>query len=127
MRISHNCLLAMSTQGRLIVNPDISAPITISNEVNAWLKQFPSKNEIRSTLFTFESNKLLGPDGVPFDFSKHHCSMVKNDVIVVVLWFFQKRLMIRPLNHTFVTLIPKKVASSTLLDYKADFVRWHTI
>lgn len=69
------------------------------------------------TLFSLDTNKSPDLEGIPDDILKHHWMSVKNELIVVVLWFFKKRRMVHSLNHTFVTLIPKKVASSSLPDY----------
>lgn len=100
--------------------PDLNIiiPITVSREVKAWLRYFPNENEIRTALFSFDSNKSPGPADIIVEVLKHHWPIVKKKLISTVLWFFENRKMIRVFNHTYVTLIPKKVASSTLADYR---------
>ena len=52
--------------------------------------------------------KALGPDGFPGLFFKHYWPTVGTQVVEDVQCFFKERWLPRSMNHTFITLIPKK-------------------
>lgn len=52
-----------------IVELNIEIPKVVSAKVNAWLQNFLNENEIRATLFAFESNQSPSLDGVSTDLS----------------------------------------------------------
>ena len=58
-------------------------------------------------MFQLGSHKALGPDGLPAFFYQDFWGIVKTDVINTVLAFFHSSSLFTPLNHTFITLIPK--------------------
>lgn len=101
----------------LIPYLNISYTVRVSAELNVWLRYFPSSDEIKNTLFGIATYKALGPDGVLGDFLKHHWMLIKEDLMAVVLFFFQKRHMLKVLNHTFVILVTEKEALTSLNDY----------
>ena len=58
-------------------------------------------------MFQLGSHKALEPDGLPAFFYQLFWGIVKADVINTVLAFFHFCSLFTPLNHTFITLIPK--------------------
>lgn len=48
------------------------------------------------------------PDGLSPLFFKFYWDVIKHKVIDAVQFFFREGYLIKPLNHTFITLIPKK-------------------
>uniref|UniRef100_A0A2N9GD61 Reverse transcriptase domain-containing protein n=1 Tax=Fagus sylvatica TaxID=28930 RepID=A0A2N9GD61_FAGSY len=51
--------------------------------------------------------KTPGPDGIPATFYQKFWSTVRIDIINMVKAFFHSGFMLKSLNHTFITLIPK--------------------
>ena len=59
------------------------------------------------TIFQLGSHKALGPDGIPTFFYQQYWEVVKIDVVNTIQAFFHLGSLFKPLNHTFLTLIPK--------------------
>lgn len=51
--------------------------------------------------------KALGPDGMPPLFYQHFWGMVDDDVMRSILSWLNSGTLPHPVNHTFITLIPK--------------------
>lgn len=96
-----------------------SAAMQVSPQLNSWMRAFLREEEIKYSLFSMPQGKDTGPDNITVDILQHCWSMVKNNIIVVTLFFFQNYYMLRSLNHTFITVIPKKPELSTLDDYRS--------
>jgi hypothetical protein len=90
----------------------------ISQEDNSFLCNIPSEEEIKETLFSMNSNKSPSPDSLPPLFFKHYWSIVKPEVIIAVQKFFQSGRLLKPLNHTFITLIPKIDGASSMNQFR---------
>ena len=52
--------------------------------------------------------KAPGPDGTPPLFFQHYWPMVEGDITQSVLSWLNLGILPHPLNHTHITLIPKK-------------------
>lgn len=79
----------------------------ISEEVNAALTRPVSMEEVKAAVFQMGPLKAPGSDGFPGLFYQKFWHVVGGDVFTAVLHFFQEGHMLRELNHTNVTLIPK--------------------
>lgn len=62
----------MPTTTNMLIDLNITIDRVVSMEVNVWLCHFSHESEIRSTLFSIESNKLSGSDGIPIDLLKFY-------------------------------------------------------
>lgn len=62
--------------------------------------------------------KSPGTNGVAVEILVHHWEVIKEDILIAVLHFFNNRRMLRPLNPTFIVLIPKKEALSMIDEYR---------
>lgn len=51
--------------------------------------------------------KAPGPNGMPSLFYQHFWSMIDSDVTNSILSWLNKGTLPSPINHTFITLIPK--------------------
>jgi hypothetical protein len=65
--------------------------------------------EVRDTMFHMPSNKAPGPDGYTFEFFKTSWSIVGEDVVKAVKGFFDTGLLLKEVNYTILSLVPKKV------------------
>ena len=63
--------------------------------------------EIKTIVFSMDSDKAPEPDGMSALFFKHYRHLIGDDIVDGVLSFFRGDRMLREINHTFVTLIPK--------------------
>ena len=61
--------------------------------------------------------KAPGPDGKPPFFFQHFWPMIGGDVTHSVLSWLNSSTLPNPLNHTFITLIPKKKNPTLVLEY----------
>ena len=89
-------------------------PHSISFEENETLCAIPSDDEIKSVAFSIASSKSPGPDGMSASFYKSYWGTVSKEVITMVQSFFANGLMLKEMNHTFITLIPKTPNPSTI-------------
>jgi len=74
--------------------------------------------EIKAALFQMHLDKAPGPDGFNAFFFQRNWEMVKDNVVQSVLQFFKTRKILKHINHTFFTLIPKSNEASSLADYR---------
>jgi hypothetical protein len=86
---------------------DLLSPV-ITEDDSLNLYSIPSKSEVFQALSSLGSSKAPGPDGFTAIFYKTYWSHVSKDVLAYVNHFFQSSHMLKDLNHTFITLVPKK-------------------
>lgn len=65
--------------------------------------------EVKYVLYSMGRAKALGPDGIPIEFLLHHWEIMTKDIFNTIVFFFRKQQMSKVLNHSYLTLIPKKV------------------
>ena len=70
--------------------------------------------EIEDIVFQLGSYKAPGPDGIPAFFYHEYWSIVKFDNFNTVLAFFHTRSLLKSLNATYITLIPKALSKNVL-------------
>jgi hypothetical protein len=93
-------------------------PQCITNEDNEWLCRIPNYGEIKLAVFSLGSYKSPGPDGMLALFYKPYWSIVEIDVVNIVTSFFSNGHMLKAMNHTFLALIPKTNAASTVHQFR---------
>ena len=88
---------------------DLEKPIepSISAAENAKLLKIPSEGEIQRTIFEMNPLKAPGLDGMPGLFFKKFWHIVRNQLILTVQNFFRDGWLLKEMNETFITLIPK--------------------
>ena len=95
-------------------NPEItevdldSIPRIVTAEMNENLTENFQAWEIELALKQIAPLKAPGPDGMPPLFYQNFWELVRGDVIHDVLCFLNSGSIPNSLNHTFITLIPKK-------------------
>lgn len=91
-------------------------PTSLSSQDCMELQILPSDEEIKAVVFSMSNGKSPGPDGLTPLFFKFYRDIVTVQVIKAVQFFFSHGSLIRPLNHTFIALIPKR-ANPSLVDH----------
>ena len=81
------------------------------------LAQEVIREEIKHVMFSLKNNKAPGPDGFNAGFFKRIWHIVGEDVIKVVSSFFQTRRMLKEMNVTSISLIPKVANPMRLIDF----------
>ena len=82
-------------------------PNVITDHMNAALIAPFREDEVKEALKQMAPLKTLGPDGMPPLFYQHFYGVVDNDVTNSVLSWFNLGTIPHPINHTFITFIPK--------------------
>ncbi|XP_074299954.1 uncharacterized protein LOC141631144 [Silene latifolia] len=98
---------------------DIFTGITkhITNDEADWLRKPFSAKKVRKAVFQIEPLKSPGPDGIPAFFFQKCCWWIKSDFTRVVLSLLNSGRVLREVNFTFITLIPKGDNPETVQDY----------
>jgi len=96
----------------------VNIPTCISQADNLMLIKIPSISEIKDALFSIEANKTPGPDGFGAGFFQHYWEQIKGDFCQCVLEFFKNGKILKQINHTFITLIPKRSSPSETSHYR---------
>ena len=79
---------------------------TLSTQDCSLLNKPISSMGIEDTVFQLGPHKAPSSNGIPAFFYHEYWSIVKSDVNTVQA-FFHSGSLFKPLNHTFITLIPK--------------------
>lgn len=77
-----------------------------------------SEEEIRKVLFTMSNNKSPGQDGFPCEFFKTTWSVLSQDFTTAVQSVFRFGFLPKGVNSTILALIPKKLDSLEMKDYR---------
>jgi len=82
-------------------------PNLVTHNTNSLLTNIPSEVEIQDAVFALNEEGAPGPDGFGAIFFQSFWSIVKEDVIKVVLEFFVKGWLLPKYNSNTIVLIPK--------------------
>ena len=77
-----------------------------------------TEEEISETLFSMKSNKAPGPDGFSAEFFKAAWHIVGKEVVTAIKGFFTSGLLLKGVNATILTLVPKKINPSAMGDFR---------
>ncbi|XP_026459304.1 uncharacterized protein LOC113359963 [Papaver somniferum] len=106
------------------VNPNLDEnlynvlPSIISDEDNLALTRIPSNEEIHSTFKSMENWSAPGPEGFQAGFYKSQWDIVGEDVCLMVKRFFESMHILKQINNTYISLIPKKKKAISAADYR---------
>lgn len=95
----------------------ILSPCIIDAE-NELLTCIPSDEEIRNTLWKMHPWTYPGPDGYPPGFYQTMWDLVGSDTCKMVKAFFHTGYLLKQMNHSFITLIPKTSSPKTATDFR---------
>lgn len=115
-------------QDLLAVSPPTSVPLVaeIQDKLSRTLNDIQiqelsrpvSDEEIRSTLFSLASGKSPSPDGFNVDFFKRTWEIIGPSVLLAIRDFFINGHLLKEINATILTLIPKVPNASTVNDFR---------
>ena len=75
-------------------------------------------DKIVRVVFKSPKHKSPGPDGFPAEFYQITLSIIGNDVIKACQHFFSSGHILREMNCTFISLIPKNAGADSLENYR---------
>ena len=85
-------------------HPCLDAPFTLT--------------ELRTALFSIQPSKAPGPDGVQAHFFQREWDLIHPSLLELVNRILQSPLEIQQLNHTLLSLIPKKAVVEHVADFR---------
>ena len=74
--------------------------------------------KIELVVFQLGSNKSPGPDGIPTFFYQEYWNIVKQDILGTLHAFFHSGTLLKSLNKTFITLVPKNPIHEEVSHFK---------
>ncbi|KAE8661369.1 putative ATP binding protein [Hibiscus syriacus] len=77
-----------------------------------------SEEEVWDVIVHSDSNKAPGPDGLNLGFFKKFWTIMKDDVMLSFIDFFVGKEWDSEVNHSFISLIPKKANPEGLEDFR---------
>ncbi|KAJ6874155.1 hypothetical protein NC651_032856 [Populus alba x Populus x berolinensis] len=90
----------------------------INANSHEFLLALVSVDDIKRVLFSMDDNKAPGPDGYTSAFFKKSWSIVGEDLCSAVKDFFASREILKQINHSTITLVPKSANGNTAADYR---------
>jgi hypothetical protein len=96
---------------------DLFAPVISADDL-LHLCSIPLESEVFQALSSLGSSKAPGPDGFTALFYKKYWPHVSKDILACVSHFFQNHQLLHELNHTFITLVPKKSGSHSVHHFR---------
>ena len=93
-------------------------PHSITQEMNEKLTKAVEEGEIHETLFSINLEKAPGQDGMTPLFFQRFWSTIKSDIIPAIKAFFNSGFMLKSVNHTVISLIPKILHPTSLKNYR---------
>ena len=90
----------------------------ISMEEATWLERKMTEEEVWGAVKECGNNKSPGPDGFTARFIKKFWGILKEDLMKVFDWFWEKEYLSAGCNASFLTLIPKVANPVDLNDFR---------
>lgn len=95
-----------------------SIPNLVTREMNESLLRPIPLSKLEAVVFQMKRGKAPGPDGFPAKFFQEFWEVIKLDLLAVVQESLLNKQMLRSMNATFLTLIPKKVGDNALDNFR---------
>jgi len=107
-----------SARGVLLeLNGNLAFPVVTAEE-NADLIKPVTEDEIYTAVFQMDPHKAPGSDGFGASFYQDHWVVIKDLLCVAIKDFFQSRKLLKEVNHTLITLIPKVDNPKTTVQFR---------
>ena len=82
-------------------------PCLVTDEMNVDLVKEFTELEVKEALNQMAPLKVPSPDGMPPLFYQHFWVTMRHDVTSAILTWLNSGILPQPINHTFITLVPK--------------------
>ena len=93
-------------------------PELISIDQKEILDRLPIEDEVRMIIMSMNPNSAPGPDGIRGKFYQVCFDIIKDDLMAVVLSFFNGKVMPRYMTHACLVLLPKVDHPNQHKDYR---------
>ncbi|XP_071923241.1 uncharacterized protein [Coffea arabica] len=93
-------------------------PITITEHMNKDLTKKVDEIEIKNAFFSMDPNKAPGNDGMSPLFFQKFWSLIKKDLVNAIQGFFHHGVILKAINHTVISLIPKVDCPTEINQYR---------
>jgi len=90
----------------------------VSERDNDELTKPVSNSDIKNAIYSIGAEKSPGPDGMSAGFFHHYWDIVGPAICKAIKSFFLSGKLLEQVNHTFITLIPKKDNPISTNDYR---------
>uniref|UniRef100_A0A2N9IVN5 Reverse transcriptase zinc-binding domain-containing protein n=1 Tax=Fagus sylvatica TaxID=28930 RepID=A0A2N9IVN5_FAGSY len=107
-----------ANEGVMITTVSNLMEFSISYATKVLLEQAVTVDEVKSTIFSLGSDKAPGPDGFTACFFKKSWPIVGSDVCKAIQSFFQSRALLKEVNSTIITLVPKVPNPSSITEFR---------
>uniref|UniRef100_A0A803Q3C3 Reverse transcriptase domain-containing protein n=1 Tax=Cannabis sativa TaxID=3483 RepID=A0A803Q3C3_CANSA len=81
------------------------------------LAEYTAK-EVESAMFSIDKDKAPGPDGFGSAFFQDNWELVKSDLVEAVISFLSSGKILKEINTTTITLIPKSNCPKSVVDFR---------
>ncbi|XP_074315414.1 uncharacterized protein LOC141651610 [Silene latifolia] len=121
----HNQIRARQIQNKILQikdmkvhKPTVKVGPVITDDLKVLLLKPVTKDEIKTTMFSIPASKSPGPDGFTSQFYRDSWDIVGHDVVGPVKDFLTSGNMLKQVNTTTLTLIPKVKNPTYVLEYR---------
>ncbi|GJU30084.1 sodium/hydrogen exchanger 6, partial [Tanacetum coccineum] len=83
----------------------------LDNAMADFMVRDVSNDEVKSVIFSIGDDRAPGPDGFTAAFFKKAWDVVGGDITCTIRDFFSNGKLLKKLNHTIISLIPKIIAN----------------
>ncbi|GKD21730.1 putative reverse transcriptase domain-containing protein [Tanacetum coccineum] len=123
----HNVVKGRVNRGRISVVEDLCGiphfglsvddQFLAKGDANFMVREV-SNDEVKAALFDIDSNKPHGSDGYSSYFFKSSWDVIGKDFCMAVKEFFSSRKLLKEVNSTVISLVPKLPTPRNVLDYR---------
>ncbi|GKF74418.1 putative RNA-directed DNA polymerase, eukaryota, reverse transcriptase zinc-binding domain protein, partial [Tanacetum coccineum] len=90
----------------------------LDNAKAAFMVRDVSNDEVKSVIFSMGDDRAPGPDSFTAAFFKKAWDVVGGDMTCVIQNFFSNGKLLKELNHTIISHIPKGTTPARINDYR---------
>ncbi|XP_074290511.1 uncharacterized protein LOC141617228 [Silene latifolia] len=113
----YNCLLGQNVAVNCESMTELQGNKVLTSDWEGLCREI-TQTEIKSVVFSIDSNKSPGHDGFSAHFFKKSWETIKEDFCKAIQSFFRTGKMSKQANTTLLALIPKKPVVATVMDYR---------